>query len=77
MAKELTKNDVKQYIGNGSCCCPYCNSNDIEAGDTDTGVNVKYETVRCLTCEKVWRDIYYLVGIELDDDDRTEIIPGK
>ena len=75
MTKELNKNDVKQYVKNNDHC-PYCHSIDILHNKyIKNYAYVKTQTVKCLGCKKVWKEVYDLTGIELDDG--TEIIPVK
>ena len=77
MVNKLNENDVKQYVRNDNHC-PYCDSEDIEnCGAVEDFDDEKQQPVRCNTCGKEWKDIFYLVGIELYDDDKTRIIPGQ
>ena len=75
-SKKLDKKNVAKYIKIGSRC-PYCNSDNlnVEVAKSDyDGVRI-YQNVSCCDCEKGWTDIYQLIGIHINDDEATEIIP--
>ncbi len=44
--------------------CPYCGSEDIDAGEWDWDNEHTCQEVRCRKCEQVWCDVYQFVGIE-------------
>jgi hypothetical protein len=44
--------------------CPWCESSDIESGDTDYSDCWFYAKVSCLGCEKSWYENYQLMSIE-------------
>ena len=51
--------------------CPFCKSDEIDAGPgMDPFENMAYQSVRCVTCETEWHDIFELVGYE-------EVVAGK
>jgi hypothetical protein len=63
--KKLTKADKKAYV-NKPNHCPYCESDDIHAGDHDFEDEFCMVYVTCLDCHKIWTDVYKLVCISED-----------
>lgn len=55
--KMITDEAKLKYIKDGGNYCPYCGSDDIEAGqiqfDDDLNANVT-----CLTCWRTWKEFY-------------------
>ena len=49
-----------QYVHNDACVCPFCGSDDIEAGPMEEAA---CQPVRCNACGEEWEDIYQLVGV--------------
>jgi transcription elongation factor Elf1 len=62
---KLTNKQEEEYLKSPSKC-PYCKSEDIEAGAVDIDSGHAMQKVQCLNCEKQWRDHYELVAIEPD-----------
>jgi hypothetical protein len=69
--KNLTPADVAKYVKGDGAQCPYCGSENIQAGDTDTEQGGKYQQVECLNpeCGASWVDVFHLVGIMPGTDD--------
>jgi len=44
--------------------CPFCNSDNVEAGYLETDGNSAWQRITCLDCRKEWNDLYDLVGYE-------------
>ena len=53
----ISKDAKDRYLKDGGNHCPYCGSDDIEAGPIqfDNDLNAK---VTCLTCWKTWTEFY-------------------
>lgn len=63
MAK-ITDEMRKEYVDDFGVSCPFCHSEDIEAGSWDFGVGEFWQDVRCNSCRNMWVDIYRLTGVE-------------
>jgi hypothetical protein len=57
------RNDSNSSIENKGVLCPFCESDDIEAGPADAD-ELLTQQVRCKACTKQWRDYYERVGYE-------------
>lgn len=61
----LTKAHKEKYLKKGGVRCPYCNSDNI---NTIGSLLEKYgkaaQDVQCLSCGKMWIDIYTLSDVE-------------
>ena len=57
--ERLTEKDKKEYLNN-PWHCPFCNSEDISAGDGGEG----YREVTCNECGKMWNEIFEITDIE-------------
>jgi hypothetical protein len=57
------RNDSSGYLDNRGMHCPFCDSDDIEAGPAEAD-ELLTQQVRCNACTKQWRDYYELVGYE-------------
>lgn len=60
--------DFKAYLESPNHC-PWCGSDNIEAGASDFDANYGSLDVSCHTCGKDWQDIYTLTGVY---DPKTE-----
>ena len=61
----LPKEAIEQHIQEGGSWCPYCRSGNIRADEEGAFEGNQYEQViRCEDCNKRWRDIFTLTGIE-------------
>ena len=58
----LSQKVKDRYVDHGGVRCPYCGSDDIEAGAFEG--DGSYQNVVCHKCDKRWRDVYSLVDIE-------------
>lgn len=56
----FTAEQQAEYVAHNGSACPYCGSNDIEAGSFDGSGQM----VECLTCHKEWQEQWQLTGIE-------------
>jgi transposase-like protein len=67
--------DWKRYVEHKGLACPYCGSNDLEAGIMDADGGYAWQPVTCNGCDREWQDRYKLVGGEpedgADDNDDT------
>ena len=66
--REFTKQQVQEYLRSGGSRCPYCQSEEIEAGWADFEADGCWQMVHCLACGQSWQDMYQLVGIQALDD---------
>ena len=64
----ITSEARYKYVHSGGLACPYCGSENISAGDTDTDIDGKRQYVECLVCHKTWTDIYKLVDMQGDEE---------
>ena len=61
--KTLTLARKLAYLRRGSSC-PYCRSESVTGESVDIEGNQASQEVACQECERTWRDIYRLVGVE-------------
>lgn len=54
------------YLANQGVRCPFCHSNNIEAGTGEINAGDAFQKVVCNDCEKEWTDEYKLVGFSSD-----------
>lgn len=65
----LTREKIKTYVDNGGASCPYC-LGDIESpGVHDVEAEFLFEPMKCLECEKTWKNVYKLVDIAVSPID--------
>lgn len=77
---ELTPAMVRRYIDSEGSCCPYCGSDEIEAGPVEADADSSSGDVMCNACGKQWRDVYTLSAIDVLDENgryKTTIGPGE
>ncbi len=60
----LTEEMKRAYINSGGNICPYCQSDDITAEDTDYFGSSQSTRVLCNDCKRYWFDIYILTDIQ-------------
>lgn len=60
----LSKMQIEMYIKGGGVHCPYCESENLSAGDTQIDEAGARQKVYCYECGKTWTDIYELKTIE-------------
>ena len=65
----MTNEQRTKYLANGGVTCLYCGDYDInqvrsEGSDCDATFN----TIRCNTCDKQWRDVLDLCDVLPDED---------
>jgi len=51
-----------EYVAEGGSLCPYCRSNQIIAGDSDSDGTAYEMEIHCNACDKDWFDHYKLMG---------------
>tara|TARA_Y100000034_G_C6646851_1_gene282998 strand:- start:303 stop:512 length:210 start_codon:yes stop_codon:yes gene_type:complete len=61
----LTKEQKQNYLDKKGCVCPFCGSENIEAGPLEADGMVAWSSVGCDDCEKTWQDEYNLVNVEM------------
>ncbi len=60
----MTKEQSDKYVENGGAKCPYCNSEDISGGFVEIDTYGAWQPITCNACNKSWRDLYKLIGVE-------------
>lgn len=57
--------DNEWYIQHGGNKCPFCTSSNITSdGHTQTDDKIAWQEIKCINCNKIWNDLYKLVGFE-------------
>lgn len=60
----LSQKQKQKYVKSAGARCPYCNSDDIEAGKLEADGSSAWCGVECHSCGKEWSDVYALTTIE-------------
>lgn len=62
----MLNDKIREYVRKGGNYCPYCGSNQLQASSLSMPDDdiFAYSTVECLSCHKVWEDLYKLTSIE-------------
>ncbi len=53
----------EKYLQANGEICPYCGSNEINAGSRDSESNLIIQSVECRDCGRQWTDIFKLVNV--------------
>lgn len=62
MSKRLSDTE---YVQQGGSACPFCKSLNIEGvAGVDVEGGVALQEIRCMDCDKVWHDVYRLIGYQ-------------
>lgn len=57
----------EDYLARSALICPRCESTNISSrGVVETDCLSAWQEVKCLDCGQGWKDIFELIGIELD-----------
>lgn len=64
----LTERQKKQYVKFGGNRCPYCSSEDLNAGKLQSDAGYVWQKVSCDHCAREWTDVYTLTGIDEDKE---------
>jgi hypothetical protein len=59
----LSRRQKKAYVKNGGVHCPFCQSQDIEAGKGEFDTGIAWLTVTCNACQEQWHEIFHLKTI--------------
>ena len=59
---------IQKYIDSDGSKCPFCGSNQIQAGHCDTHKSNAYQEVECLKCRSFWENKYKLDDIVIWQD---------
>lgn len=54
----------RQYLETGMVWCPYCGTSGLVAGSVFVDGGIVKRQITCKSCNKIWNDIYDVVGIE-------------
>jgi len=65
----LTEADARAYVAGGGSLCPYCGSDDLEAGRIEVDSGGAWQDVECAGCRRLWREVFALTGIDVLDQD--------
>jgi len=74
----LTDEYIKRYIERGLTACPFCSGVNFHLGISREGAGKVFRDIRCLGCQKIWREAYHLANIlypicaEMTEDQRPE-----
>lgn len=60
----LTDEQVKKYLEEGGCTCPFCDDGDLEGGPVQLDAGIAWQTMKCHNCNKSWDDMYTLTGVD-------------
>ena len=60
----LTEKRKQQYINETPNTCPFCESENINAGESDWSDSVAYRNIVCADCEKEWTEEFKMVDIQ-------------
>jgi hypothetical protein len=63
----LSGKQKKAYVKSGGVRCPYCQSQDIEAGKGVFDTGIAWLTVTCNACQEQWHEIFHLKTIHALD----------
>jgi len=53
----------RTYLDKGGMVCPFCGSDQLDAGPMDDQEQVIYQNVVCRVCQREWTDSYTLTGM--------------
>jgi transcription elongation factor Elf1 len=56
-------NTTAKYLANPDEC-PHCNSEHLSADTMENDTNTCWRQIRCVNCDKEWREVYQLASIE-------------
>lgn len=70
----LTREQKRAYIEAGGVRCPYCESQELDAGKGEFDAGVAWVIVTCTVCGKEWHDVFHLVTINPLDEQGRPII---
>jgi formate dehydrogenase maturation protein FdhE len=62
--EQLSADQVKKYLESPDTC-PFCDSEDIDAGWVSADGASAYSAVKCNSCGTEWLDVFKLVDIEI------------
>lgn len=62
-ATPLTAVQRKWYLAH-PCHCPFCRHAQVEGESIEVEGSTASQEVHCLKCQRYWRDIYTLTGVE-------------
>jgi hypothetical protein len=65
---DLTPAMVKAYVASGGARCPYCGSDEIEAGPVEADGDSATGPVECHDCGEEWRDVFLLGAVDVLDE---------
>lgn len=60
MAAKKVRPDIEKYLKAKGVRCPYCGSEDLNAGGVEVDAGEALQDVRCLSCDESWTDVYEL-----------------
>jgi hypothetical protein len=63
--KEVTEME-QLYLDKSGDACPFCESTEIVGGAFDSYLVSAWRSVECKSCGAIWRDMFKLIGIEID-----------
>jgi len=67
----LSRKQKKAYVKEEGARCPYCKSQELEAGKGEFDMGVAWLVVTCTACHKEWHEVFHLKTIHpLDEQGR-------
>lgn len=72
MKRALTPAVIKRYIDGGGTACPFCDSDDIEAGPLEADGRSASGLVECHACGECWREVFTLSAVGPLDESAPE-----
>ena len=60
----------EEYVKNDGENCPWCGTNNLEAGAPNVSLTLIHLPVHCLDCNTQWYDEYRLTGYLVDEEQR-------
>jgi ssDNA-binding Zn-finger/Zn-ribbon topoisomerase 1 len=78
----LTRGQKRKYVQGGGVRCPYCQSQELEAGQGEFDADFAWVTVTCTDCGEEWHEVFHLATINpldeqgrpmLDDDEEEGV----
>ena len=61
---ELTDADINRYIETDGSNCPFYASDALYLGAVRGGTGIAFRDITCRSCNKTWREIFYLAEIQ-------------
>jgi len=57
----------QRYLSGGGVTCPFCGSDNLICGESDSQDDAKHQGVVCGGCHKEWTDVYTLTDVRFEE----------